>query len=128
VQCAGADVERDEGCFVMQGPCTRGREHRPTWYELGWLSACLSHPVEVGRWPFRTACKILGPDRLTSLTIHHGRHMFISHALSGPNPTTPDRTLAEVRTAVGHASLLTTSACLHIAVNDDAPGNLFGVG
>ena len=32
---------------------------------------------------FRTACKVLGPERLESLTIHHGRHSFISHALAG---------------------------------------------
>ena len=32
---------------------------------------------------FRTACKVLGAERLASLTIHHGRHTFISHALAG---------------------------------------------
>jgi integrase len=42
---------------------------------------------------FRTACKVLGRGRLASLTIHHGRHTFISHALAG------GRTLAEVRDA-----------------------------
>jgi integrase len=55
------------------------------------------------------------------LTIHHGRHTFISHALAG------GRSLAEVRVAAGHSNLVTTSAYLHIAVDDDAtPGNLFG--
>ncbi len=39
---------------------------------------------------FRTACKVLGRERLETLTIHHGRHTFISHALAG------DRKLAEV--------------------------------
>ena len=69
---------------------------------------------------FRTACKILGSERLQALTIHHGRHTFISHALAGK------RTLAEVRAAAGHASLLTTSAYLHVAVDDDGtPGDLF---
>jgi hypothetical protein len=29
---------------------------------------------------FRTAYKALGPDRLRTLKIHHGRHTFISHA------------------------------------------------
>lgn len=28
---------------------------------------------------FRTACKVLGLARLTTLTIHHVRHTFISH-------------------------------------------------
>ena len=70
---------------------------------------------------FRTACKSLGEERLRTLTIHHGRHTFISHALAG------GRSLAEVRVAAGHTSLLTTSVYLHIAVDDDAtPGNLFG--
>lgn len=32
---------------------------------------------------FRTACKALGLVRIESLTIHHGRHTFISHALAG---------------------------------------------
>ena len=40
---------------------------------------------------FRTACKVLGHERLETLTIHHERHTFIGHALAG------DRKLAEVR-------------------------------
>jgi integrase len=62
---------------------------------------------------FRTACKILGPDRLRTLTIHHGRHTFISHALAG------GRTLAEVRDAAGHANVSITSGYLHVAVEED---------
>ncbi len=42
---------------------------------------------------------MLGPERLTSLTIHHGRHTFTSHAVAG------GRTLAEVRDAAGHANV-----------------------
>jgi integrase/recombinase XerD len=68
---------------------------------------------------FRTACKVLGRDRLETLTIHHGRHTFISHALAG------DRKLAEVRDAAGHANVSITSAYLHIAVEDDSVGELF---
>jgi len=69
---------------------------------------------------FLTACGVLGWPRLNSLTIHHGRHTFISHALAG------GRTLAEVRAAAGHASLLTTSVYLHVAVDDEGQlGNLF---
>lgn len=69
---------------------------------------------------FRTACKVLGPERLTSLTIHHGRHTFISHALAG------GRTLAEVRDAAGHANVSVTSGYLHVVVEDgDAVGQLF---
>lgn len=69
---------------------------------------------------FKTACKVLGLARLSTLTIHHGRHTFISHALAG------GRTLAEVRDAAGHANVSITSAYLHIAVEDESIGNLFG--
>ena len=70
---------------------------------------------------FRTACKALGLERLRMLTIHHGRHTFISHALAG------GRSLAEVRDAAGHSNVSVTSCYLHIAVDEDADvGNLFG--
>jgi len=68
---------------------------------------------------FRTACKVLGPERLATLTIHHGRHTFLSHALAG------GRTLAEVRDAAGHSNITITSGYLHVAVDDDAVGELF---
>jgi integrase len=69
---------------------------------------------------FRTACKVLGPERLETLTIHHGRHTFLGHALAG------GRTLAEVRDAAGHANISVTSGYLHAAVDNEAPvGNLF---
>ena len=48
------------------------------------------------------------------------RLTVISHALAG------GRTLAEVKAAAGHASLLTTSVYLHIAVEDEGKvGDLF---
>ena len=69
---------------------------------------------------FRTACKVLGAPRLEGLTIHHGRHTFISHALAG------GRTLAEVRDAAGHANVSITSGYLHAVVDDEvAIGELF---
>jgi len=60
------------------------------------------------RQRFRTACKVLGKSRLVSLSIHDGRHTFVSHALAA------GRTLAEVRDAAGHANVVTTSAYLHV--------------
>lgn len=69
---------------------------------------------------FRTACKVLGAERLDGLTIHHGRHIYISHALAG------GRTLAEVRDAAGHANVSITSTYLHVAVDDEGVGRLFG--
>ena len=68
---------------------------------------------------FQTAGKVLGPERLRALTIHHGRHTFISHALAG------GRTLAEVRDAAGHANVSVTSGYLHVAVEADLVGQLF---
>ncbi len=71
---------------------------------------------------FRTACKVLGLARLETLTIHHGRHTFISHALAG------SRNLAEVRDAAGHANVSITSTYLHVLVDDEEQvGNLFGI-
>ena len=68
---------------------------------------------------FRTACKVLGRERLETLTIHHGRHTIISHALAG------GRSLAEARDDAGHANVSITSAYLHVAVEDDGVGELF---
>jgi site-specific recombinase XerD len=56
-----------------------------------------------------------------TLTIHHGRHTFISHALAG------GKSLAEVRDAAGHANVSITSAYLHVAVEDEGVGELFGI-
>jgi len=71
---------------------------------------------------FLTACGALGPVRRKTLTIHHGRHTFISHALAG------GRTLAEVRDAAGHSNVAVTSAYLHVAVEDTGVvGRLFQV-
>src|SRR5436853_280022 len=61
----------------------------------------------------RTACKALGLERLRMLTIHRGRHTFISHALAG------GRSLAEVRDAAGHCDVSITSCYLHIVVVED---------
>jgi integrase len=82
----------------------------------------LGRPINrhVLRRRFLTACRVLGNARVRMLTIHHGRHTFISHALAG------GRTLAEVRVAAGHSSLLTTSVYLHVAVDDEGEvGGLF---
>jgi integrase len=65
---------------------------------------------------FLSACKVLGLARLRTLTIHHGRHTFISHAL------------AEVRAAAGHSNVAITSGYLHVVVDEvDGVGELFAV-
>ena len=73
------------------------------------------------RQRFIRAYRALGKERQATLTIHHGRHSFVSHALAG------GRTLAEVRDAAGHANISTTSIYTHVALteDDDAPGDLF---
>jgi len=69
---------------------------------------------------FKVACKTLGAERQAELTIHHGRHSFISHALHG------GRSIVEVRAAAGHSSLHTTSLYAHLVDDDDGTvGNLF---
>jgi hypothetical protein len=58
--------------------------------------------------------------RWETLMIHHGRHTFIIHALSGGHK------LAKVRDAAGQANVSITSWNRHVAVEDEAEvGNLF---
>lgn len=71
---------------------------------------------------FRVSCKVLGRERQGDLTIHDGRHSFVSHALHG------GRSIVEVRAAAGHASLATTSIYAHLVDTDDTVGNLFDFG
>jgi len=69
---------------------------------------------------FKAACAVLGKERQRQLTIHNGRHSFVSHALHA------GRSLAEVKEAAGHANIATTSIYTHVAVEDDGtPGNIF---
>lgn len=69
---------------------------------------------------FKTAIRCLGAERVELLSIHGGRHSFVSHALAG------GRTLAEIRDSAGHANVSTTSIYLHTVRNEDeAVGNLF---
>ena len=126
-----------------------GRPRRvPLWWDAGtladlaaWKAARLAQGAKAGdlflqspragatarplsrhtlRRRFLTACRALGLERIGALTIHHGRHTFISHALAG------GRTLAEVRDAAGHANVSVTSAYLHVAADQDGePGELF---
>ncbi len=71
---------------------------------------------------FRVSCKVLGRERQSDLTIHDGRHSFVSHALHG------GRSIVEVRAAAGHSSLATTSIYAHLVDTDDKVGNLFDFG
>jgi integrase len=66
-----------------------------------------------------TALKPLGPGRIEQLTIHSGRHSFISHALA------IGRSLVEVKNAAGHANIATTSIYLHLIEREGIP-DVFG--
>ena len=69
---------------------------------------------------FIGACKALGDSRANELTVHSGRHSFVSLALAG------GRSLAEVRDAAGHSNISVTSAYIHCCQDDDDEvGNLF---
>jgi len=68
---------------------------------------------------FKTCCQCLGGERQAEITIHDGRHTFISHALHA------NRSLTEVRFAVGHSSVGTTSIYAHLVDDDTGVGNLF---
>ena len=69
---------------------------------------------------FIVACRALGSARAAEITIHHGRHSYISHALAG------GRSLAEVAAAAGHANITITAIYTHVAVDDDGRiGSLF---
>ena len=72
------------------------------------------------RMRFISSCDVLGPERRAELTIHNGRHSFVSHALAG------GRSLAEVRDAAGHSNVAITSVYTHVATDDDGEvGDLF---
>jgi integrase/recombinase XerD len=101
------------------------RAHRPTQGAMGddpFVCSPQAHRRGLAlrrhaiRRRFLTACRVLGRK---TLTIHHGRHTFVSHALAG------GRTLAEVRDAAGHSNVAVTSAYLHVGVEDEAIADLF---
>lgn len=71
---------------------------------------------------FKVACKCLGPERQAEMTIHNGRHSFVSHSLHG------GRDVAAVREAVGHSSLSVTSLYSHLVEDSGEIGNLFKFG
>lgn len=79
------------------------------------------HPLERRnlRKRFKVCCKSLGRERQGELTIHCGRHSFVSHSLHG------GRSVVEVRAAAGHTSVATTNIYAHLVESDGAVGNLF---
>ncbi len=64
---------------------------------------------------YQRACRITG----RKITIHAGRHTYVSHALQYRKPVA-------VRDACGHSSIATTNIYAHLLAEDDRPGSLFG--
>lgn len=67
---------------------------------------------------FIRACKVLGKARQDTLTIHHGRHTFISHIIR-------KKDIAKVKDAAGHANIATTSLYTHVLADDNGPVELY---
>lgn len=92
------------------------------------LVVCSQHKDSLGnpidrrnlRTRFKACCKVLGKERAGELTIHHGRHSFVSHLLYNGTPVT------EVQRAAGHASLSVTTIYSHL-LDAPAPKPIFGV-
>jgi integrase len=80
---------------------------------LGYIGDRLALNAVARAW--RTAIRVLGPDRQSQLHVHCGRHTFISHALH------IGHSLTEVREAAGHSSVGTTSGYLHLIERDGVP-------
>lgn len=70
------------------------------------------------RW--KNCLKVLGAERQSSLTIHCGRHTFISVSLH------MGKSLVEVQRAAGHASILTTQIYLHLIPSNERT-NIFSL-
>ena len=58
---------------------------------------------------YKTALRILGPERASDLHTHSGRHSFVSHMLK-------HHSLAEVQEAAGHRNVATTGLYAHLAL------------
>jgi integrase len=56
---------------------------------------------------WKTAIRCLGPERVRQLSVHTGRHSYSSFALSAGH------SLVELRDALGHANISTTSVYAH---------------
>ena len=129
---------------VVNGKGNKSR-HVPLWWDKGTL-ADLTHwigermsaheaspqdPVVIntrGEWfgtrmnrveirkRFRWVCSQTGRQATT----HDGRHTFASHAIHG------GRSLMEVRDALGHSNISTTSIYAHVCVDpDNEPDDIF---
>jgi integrase len=68
---------------------------------------------------FKACCRVLGCERVAEVTIHHGRHSYVSHMLHA------GRSVVEVQRAAGHSSLGVTSQYAHL-VTESSVADIFG--
>lgn len=68
---------------------------------------------------FKSACRILGPDRLEGISIHSGRHSCASVLLR------QGMDLVRVKEILGHSNVSTTSVYLHVIDGDDPKDDYF---
>lgn len=68
---------------------------------------------------YKACCRVLGRERVAEITIHHGRHSFISHALHA------GRSVVEIQRAAGHSSLGVTTQYAHL-VSESSVADIFG--
>ena len=73
----------------------------------------LTGKLIASRWKF--AIRALGRERVQQLSVHCGRHSFASLSLSA------GRSLAEVKEALGHASIQSTNVYLHAVERERVP-------
>lgn len=77
----------------------------------------LTEDLVARRW--KTALKILKEERRRQLSIHKGRHTFISHSIHAGIP------LAEVQEMAGHSQISSTNEYVH-SLDQRRPRNVFG--
>lgn len=95
-------ILEEDGVSGKEAPFLPGRHGRR-----------LSGRAIAGRWD--TAIQCLGVERAAQLSVHCGRHTFISHALAN------GRSIVEVRDAAGHSNLHTTSKYSHLLECEGVP-------
>ncbi len=83
----------------------------------GFVGARIPAPKLIDRL-WHTAIGLLGEGRVRQLSVHSGRHTFITHALYGGIP------LVNVKEAAGHRNISTTSEYLHL-MPEDVKANIF---
>lgn len=71
------------------------------------------------RWR-RMLTRVLGRERAYQIRLHDGRHMYGTYLLYG------GRSLPEVRDAMGHQNIKTTSIYLQVLEDDGTIGDIFG--